>query len=619
MISYSRGYTVERQKKTGKSIITVVAAGIVLLLSAWACFPSERIVSLDASVDRSKVGIKETVTLTVTAHTENVKSLPKPTLPELDGFDVAGERTSSSFSISIVNGKKTQKREQRYIYTLKPLEQGTFVIDPVTIQYKGTMYSTSPITVTVVEGYALDSGEGYVLDDGTPLDIERLRQGIFILAEPSEATVYEGQQVVLSYKLYSRLDIDSIALKSAPEFSGFYKEDIYNATKLENRREMLNEQEYETTLLRKVALYPIRQGSFTLNPLILEATVIIKSDDLFGVFGRPFTFQIRSNDVTVVVTPLPKMEKAGEFSHIVGELSVEIAGRDRTVAAGESTTCYVILKSTGNLGVINPPQLSLSKRGRVYLSDTKSDRVEENEGLYLIKKYEYTIIPEESGRLEVDTEDIVYYDLGLERYVAADPEPFTITVTGSSIVDKTPITESRRRLKEGSFSFIKGDTRRLKRREVTLFSSPYYYLYHILLVSWIGVFFLFKSKQESLKQNRVLFLKVRATKTALGILGRAEGFLEKGELQKAVHEIHLALATYVAHKSGRAPQDITTRNIAAIAEEQFQLEGAEKEDFVNILDSCMMFMFSSWRREDEGRVRNMFSRTRELIEKLERR
>ena len=120
MISYVRGWQVKRQRTIGKPVFTAVVIGFMVVFSGWAVTASDRIVSLDASVDRSKVGIDDVVTLTVTAHTEDVKSLPKPKLPALDGFDVVGESTGSSLSVSIVNGKRTQKREQRYIYTLKP-------------------------------------------------------------------------------------------------------------------------------------------------------------------------------------------------------------------------------------------------------------------------------------------------------------------------------------------------------------------------------------------------------------------------------------------------------------------------------------------------------------------
>ena len=608
----------KKRRTTGRTVLAA-AAGVMLFFGMWGTLLAERIVSLDARVDRSKVDIQDTITLTVTAHTENVKSLPKPELPALGDFTVTGERTSSSLSVSIVNGKRTQKREQSFIYTLKPQNTGTFTIDAITIVYKGVTYGTSPITVTVIDGYVSEEQQDYMLDDGTPLDIDKLRKDIFILVEPSEATVYEGQQVELSYKLYSRLDIDTIAMRSAPEFSGFYKEDIYNASKLENRREMLDEQQYDTTLLKKAAIYPIKPGTYTLDPLILESTVIVKSEDLFGLFGRPFTFQIRSNDVSIQVDPLPRMEGVGTFSHIVGDLTVEIVGRDRSVVAGESTTCYLILKSTGNLGAINPPQLTLSKRGRVYLSETKSDRVDENRALYVTKRYEYSVIPEERGTLVVDAPDIVYFDPATRQYVTADPDPFSIIVTGKSIVDDTPITSDGSRKREGSFSFIKGDTRHLKSREVFPLGNRYFYLYHAVLLLWIGTFFLLKFKRESMKHNKELFLKVKALRTARSLLGEAEQLLVKGDLLESVRKIHLALTSYIAHKNGKAPQEITVKSLAESREYELLEDDEERAVAVEIVDSCNMLIFSSGRLKDEKLVKDIYAKTKDLIERLERR
>ncbi|MBN2323626.1 MAG: protein BatD [Spirochaetes bacterium] len=608
----------ERRKRTGNRIL-IAAVCVLLFCGVQTSFSSERIVSLDAAVDRSKVGIDDTVILTVTAHTENVKALPSPRLPDLPEFSVVNEQTGSSLSITIVNGKKTQKREQRYIYTLKPLKEGTFVIDAVSIQYKGVTYSTSPLTVTVVEGYSQDAAKEYMLDDGTPIDIGKLRRDIFIRVKPAETSVVVGQQVVLSYKLYSRIDIDSISLKSAPEFAGFYKEDIYNATKLENRREVIEEEVYETTLLKKVALYPIKPGTFSLNPLVLETTVIVKSEDPFGIFGRPFTFQLRSNDVEIEVKPLPPGGPSAGFSHIVGDLTLEITGRERTVAAGESTACYVVMKSTGNLGSINPPQLLLSKRGRVYLSDTKADRVEEKDGLYLTRRYEYTIIPEESGTLKVDVENIVFYHPDSGQYIVADPDPFTISVTGKSIAEETLITGSGIKARRGNFSFIKKDVKRLTGMETSLFGSRYYYLYHAVLILWTGIFFLIKSKRESLKQNRTLFRQVKAYKTAKAILDGAKSHLERGELQDSVKEINLALFTYIAHKDGTSPQDVTAKNILPVSERLFQLDERQKEDLRDVVDSCTAFMFSKRKSKEGSQVSKLLELTVRLIDSLERR
>jgi hypothetical protein len=350
---------------------------------------------------------------------------------------------------------------------------------------------------------------------------------------------------------------------------------------------------------------------------VLETTVIVKSDDPFGIFGRPFTFQLRSNDVEIEVSPLPSDEKSAVFSHIVGDLTLEINGRDRTVVAGESTVCYVMMKSTGNLGSINPPQLLLSKRGRVYLSDTKADRLEEPDGLYLTRRYEYTIIPEESGSLEVDTDDIVFYHPDSGQYITADPEPYVLTITGKSIEEETLITGSGEKTRRGAFSFIKRDLKRLKNVERSLFDSRIYYLYHAALVLWTVGFFLFKSKRESLKQNRTLFLEVKAYKTAKSILDGARESLDGGRADDAVKEVSRALYTYVAHKSGRTPQDITAKNILAVAGRMFPLDDRLINEMGDIVDATTAFMFSGTKLKDGSQAADLLNRTVLLVDMLE--
>ena len=611
-----------RLRKTGRIILIPILIGMVFyFMCVGALYSEERIVNLEANVDHSEIGLLDMLTLIVTVNTENVKSISKPTLPKLDAFSVVNESSSTKTSVSIVNGKTTRSRELRIKYILKPLKKGTFVIDPIIIQYKGESYSTEPVTVKVVEGHVADEADVYMLDDGTPLDIEQLKKDIFILVEPAESEIYEGQQILLTYILYSRLDIDTIALKQAPEFSGFYKEDIYNATKLENRRETHNGQEYNTTLLKKVALFPLRPGIYDLKPLVLDTTVILKSDDPYGFFGRPYSFLVRSNDVIIKANPLPEKEK--DFTGVVGELSFNLTGRDRSLEVGEATACYLVLKSTGNIGAISTPEIYLSKRGRAYLSDTKTDMVEEEDKLYLIKKFEYTIIPEENGTLFVDANDILYFDTVSKRYIYVSPDPYRMSITGKSIVEEPIIKKQQRSTGRGSFSFIKGDVKRLMSRSQSFLKEPIYYLYHVLLLGWIGFFFILKSKRENLKSDAVAYKKVKARNTAMQILNKAKSRIEENEFSNAIDHIYTGITTYIAHKCGKTPQDITIKNLRTVlaeifSEEKFSAKGSDKEQIASIIERCIQYKFSSTGIADEHIIRELYEQSISVIDSMER-
>jgi hypothetical protein len=83
-------------------------------------------------VDKTEVEVNESITLTVKISGQgNVKSIPEPDLPEMDGFRV--EKASSDYKATNLNdrlgGSKT------FEYLLIPRLPGYHVIDPITLNY----------------------------------------------------------------------------------------------------------------------------------------------------------------------------------------------------------------------------------------------------------------------------------------------------------------------------------------------------------------------------------------------------------------------------------------------------------------------------------------------------
>lgn len=108
-----------------------------------------------AIADRQEVEVNESITLNVEITGQgNVKSIPEPTLPDLDGFRF--EKSSSDFrqtvSGEILGGTKT------FEYLLLPRVPGVQTINPLTLTYfdpKKKKYQTSktkPITLNVKQG-----------------------------------------------------------------------------------------------------------------------------------------------------------------------------------------------------------------------------------------------------------------------------------------------------------------------------------------------------------------------------------------------------------------------------------------------------------------------------------
>lgn len=117
---------------------------------------------ISASVDKSNVQVNEAITLTVKISGQgNVKSIPEPTLPNLDGFRV--EKASTNFHVSYLDtdlgGSKT------FEYLLIPRIPGKHAIDPIQLNYfdpgkkKYVTAKTDSIELTIKRGDSTASAD----------------------------------------------------------------------------------------------------------------------------------------------------------------------------------------------------------------------------------------------------------------------------------------------------------------------------------------------------------------------------------------------------------------------------------------------------------------------------
>ena len=600
-------------RRIGKTLLLL----ILVMGLALAAYGDERIVNVFAEIDSDEVGLLDTFTLTVTVEAENIRSIPKPEVPELQNFSIVNESTRTQSSISIIDGKASRRKVISFLYTLKPEKTGSFTIEPVRIRYGGDTFKTDPLTVTVVEGRKRSDEGSFVFQDGTTVDIEKLRRDIFVQVKQEKADLLVGEQMFLTYVLYSRLDIDSISLKQNPSFPGFYIEDIYNATRLEYQREEVDGVMYTTSQIKKVALFPLKPGSFLPEPLVLEATVVVKSDDLFDVFGRPFTFEIQSSPIEINVKPIPGTPGSENFTGIVGSLSATLTSPVYNVQTGESMVCYLTLKSTGNLNVISDPGLILSSRGRVYLSETIRDTVEDKGAVFFVKKFEYTIIPEEHGTLNIGTSDLTYFDISEKKFSSLSADPLQLTVSGEDIVRDKPIRGGRRTAGSTTLQFIKGDSKSLKSVMATPLQSLSYFIYHAALTVITASLFLLILNKEKLEKNIGLLRTKRARSSALAILDTAAKQIEQDKLSDAVNAVYRALTTYAADKALLQPQDVTGKTAYSVLNRIPGIEESTKAEFLRLFERCTMIKFSTNSREDPDMVRDLKDASYNIINEME--
>ncbi len=114
---------------------------VIMISAVFATQAQDAKFSVHVNADTIKMGSVLELTFSI----ENIDGQFLP--PPFDGFElIAGP--SQSTMMSIINGRMT--RSSTYLYYLKPLEAGSFMIGEASVKDKKTTYTTSPVQITVL-------------------------------------------------------------------------------------------------------------------------------------------------------------------------------------------------------------------------------------------------------------------------------------------------------------------------------------------------------------------------------------------------------------------------------------------------------------------------------------
>jgi hypothetical protein len=405
---------------------------LLLFLLAGAVFAGE--LNISASVDRTTVGLGEPFTLTVTVEGANIGAVPEPQLPALDGFDKLGSTKSQSTSISIINGRVQQQSSVSFIWTLAPKKLGELTIGPCRLVYKGTEYQTEPITITVVKSATRpQTGPKPKSRQFSPFDLfeepepEPVAEGdIFVTASADRTTVYQGEQVTVTWTLYTTREVARLDLKETPSLTGFWADDIYQPQKLEYQTRTIRGRSYYAAVLRKTALFPTQSGELRVGSMKLEGEAL--SPGFFFVQSRPFA--VSSEPVKITVKPLPEAGKPASFTGGVGSFEVSASLSSSSSSGGEPVTLVITVSGTGNLGLIAAPALPQIPGLKILNPETKDNFSYAVGRLSGTRKFSYPILPGADGKYRIPEIELGFFDPKTGSYYTKKTPPLELVVTG---------------------------------------------------------------------------------------------------------------------------------------------------------------------------------------------
>jgi len=403
----------------------LLAALLLLLLPAAA----RAQFTLRSEVDARKVGLQDQVQLTLTVEGSGAPDeIPLPPLVNLDV--VAGPFQSSQ--VSIVNGRMSQSRSLSYV--LQPKAVGKAEVGAV---HAGGQ-SAPAVAIEVVAGQVRQREpqrqDALGRDPfGDPLeDFFGRRRGraeaprLLMEAQPSRTRLKVGEPLVLTYWLYTQTSVSDLQFKEAPQFAGFWVEDLERAqTPPSGEPATVEGQSYRRFPVLKKLLFPTRAGSLT-----IPASVFRVGLARTGFFDSGGSVERTTKPVTVEVEPLP--DESG-FNGAVGRFRATASLDRDAVPLGEAATLRFRVEGTGNLKWIDRgPELALPG-AKVFPPQSKSDLRTTPDGITGSRTWEFVVVPETSGALEIRPLAFRYFDPTAGRIVTAQTAPLALRVEGGTV------------------------------------------------------------------------------------------------------------------------------------------------------------------------------------------
>jgi hypothetical protein len=610
-------------------INTYRISGLTLVLILLVSTASSQEVEFRASTKGAvQVGEQFRVTYTVNNQANNFKG------PSFSDFRVlSGPNQSTNQSYQIINGKVAQSFEITFTYYLQAVSEGSFDIEPATVVVDNKQYNSNPLKITVSKTQAPANQPGS--SPGTTGQTGAIsKEDVFIRAFISKNSPYQGEELILTYRIYTKIPISQLNISKMPSFQGFwYKNLSDDSGPLKQRSEVIDGEKYITADLRKIALYPQRSGEIRLDPLDLSCQAQLKvqsnrpRDPFFdSFFDDPFfnrnirnvELDLSSNPVNINVKQLPSANRPVNFSGAVGQYSLKTEIDRTRLKANEPLVIKAIVSGKGNLELIDQFDIAFPPDFETYDPKVINNINTTTSGISGSRTFEYLAIPRNQGDFLVKPITFTYFDLNKNDYVTLSGPEYSIAVEKGN-EEVSGISYSG--VSQKDIQFIGSDIRHIHTHSIVLarigknfYGSLKFYLWLLIpLVLFIVIILLFNMNKRRM-QDLDLVRKRKANKVAKRNLKQAAVFLDAGKTDSFYIEISRALWGYISNKFNVPLSELSIETV----NHRLKAKSVSEEnigEFTEVLNNCEYARFAPG---DKNRKMNeIYGSALNIISKIE--
>lgn len=531
--------------------------------------------------------------------------------PDFGGLQLLGG-PSTFANTQIINGQVSQSFS--YSYTLRAPKAGTFTIGAATIEVGGESVSSKPISVEVGAAAAAAGNSGgnagaagnAQTDEAIAGDVmAQIKENVFLRALVSKSDVYQGEQLIVTYKLYTRAGLSGLDYAESPSFKNFWKEE-FDPENVQFVQEAYKGQQYNTAIIKRAILFPQKSGELEINPLKLDTKVQVRTqtrrrrrsvfDDFFGNGGvQEVPYTVSSGIVKIKSRPLPRDGKPADFTGAVGDFNLTVTLDNEEIQTGDAATFSVTLSGKGNIKALEMPKLEFPPDFEVY--DPKvDDRSSASSGsISGTKSFDYLVIPRNPGAYKLPKVTFSYFDPVKKRYFTRESEVYSLNVEGEPMEGSVPgITQLKKEDVEligEDIRFIQTGETELKVRGVSFLASMGFASLYVLPFLLFGALLWYKTRQDRLAGDVAGTRSRKANSMAQKRLKAASEHMKKEDTRAFYGEVSRATWGFLSDKLNISQSELSRENI------QERMQGHEVpaellSRLTTLLDTCEMALFA---------------------------
>ena len=560
--------------------------------------------------------------LTFTINSQKIRDFRAPNIQD---FEVLmGPSRSQQSSTQIINGQVTSTSSITFTYILMADKEGTYTIPGATVMVNGNTHTSNSVKIKVLPPDQ-DARQGNKSSSRNQVAGSKITdKELFITATASKTNVYEQEAFLLTYKVYTQVNLTNLH-GDTPDLKGFHTQEVELPRQKTFSLEHYNGKNYSTTIWQQFVLFPQQSGKLEIPSITFDATVaqMVASADPFDAFFNGGSNYVNINKklvtpkITINVKELPE-GKPANFSGGVGEFTLSSSISTQELKTNDAVTIKLVISGAGNMKLINTPEVGFPQDFEIY--DPKVDNKFNltRDGLAGSKVIEYLAIPRHAGDYTIPPIEFSYFDLKSQSYKTLKTEPYSLKVAkGEGNSDQVVANFTNKedlKVLGKDIRYIKTGETNLQPKDNYFFGTIGYYLWYIIPLVLFITFMVIYRKQAIENANVAKVRTKKANKVATKRMKNAGKLLAEKKQEAFYDEVLKALWGYISDKLNIPVSQLSKDNI----EEKLNEYGVTSElvtDFINTLNECEFARYAPGNQNEA--MDKVYASALDVISKME--